>query len=59
MKRIVLIICGVLISTLGFAQYNVGTSTVEKDLWGNPTGTVVHRDAYGNVTGTSTEEKDI
>lgn len=59
MKKVILILCGALISTLSFAQYNVGTSTQQKDIWGNNTGTTVHRDSYGNVTGTSTEEKDI
>ena len=59
MKKLVIAFLGVLISTSCFAQYNVGTSTAEKDIFGNPTGRVIHRDAYGNVTGSSTAEKDI
>ena len=59
MKKLVIAFLGVLISTSCFAQYNVGTSTAEKDIFGNSTGRVVHRDAYGNSIGTSTQEKDI
>ena len=59
MKKIFIVIICVFNCCLCFAQYNVGTSTVEKDIFGNPTGRVVHRDAYGNVTGTSTQQKDI
>ena len=59
MKRISISLFCAFISTLCFAQFNVGTSTQEKDIFGNPTGTVTHRDAYGRTIGTSTQERDI
>ena len=59
MKRTMIAFLGAFLSTLCFAQYNVGTSTVEKDMFGNPTGRVIHRDAYGGTTGTSTQDRDM
>ena len=59
MKKYILSSLLVLCASMCFAQYNVGTSTEEKDIFGNPTGRVIHRDANGNVTGTTTTEKDI
>ena len=59
MKRMIIALFCAFISTLCFAQYNVGTSTEERDIFGNPTGRVTHRDPYGNTTGTSTQETDI